>query len=183
MYAINLDFDPTTVGFDPREITKNSDGTFTVTRRFIHVEHQHDAGSSYSLEGYCPCLTDNVEISCGQFMDHKGRITYFANYITNGGAKQNNESRSFSNSMTDFLHPIGPGVFNRKYDTHIEDREQEKAASFLVSSVNDHPANLRAVVQEYFDKYHIVFGKSAPTSPEEDPFLPEAFRKMLGGQG
>ena len=180
MYTIELDVDPVTLGFDPKEVTKNADGTYTVTRRFIHAVHQHDAGGSYRLEGYCPCLTDDVEIFCYQVMDHKGRITYGANYITNGGARQNNESRSFSNSMTDFLHPIGPGVFNRKYDTHIEDREQEKAASFLVSSVNDHPANLRGVQKEYFEQYHIVFGQSAPTDPYHDPFLPEKFKQMLG---
>ena len=179
MYKINLDFDPTTVGFDPREITKNDDGTFTVTRRFIHATHHHDVGNTYyDIEAYCPCLTDNVEIYCYQHMDYKGRITYGANYTTNDGPGQTYESRNWNNRTCDYFNPISR--FNAMYDTHIEDREQEKAAAFCVSKINGHPNNINSSIQrEYFEQYHIVFGKSAPTSPQEDPFLPEAFKKML----
>ena len=67
MYELNLDFDPTTVGFDPREITNNGDGTYTVTRRFVHAYHRHSVGNAvYDVEAYCPCPTDNVEILCWQ---------------------------------------------------------------------------------------------------------------------
>lgn len=181
MYAINLDFDPTTVGFDPCEITKNEDNTYTVTRRFIHAEHYHDAGEYWSLEAYCPCLTDNVEIYCYQIVDYKGRMTYGVNYVTNDREKCSIQKRSFTNSMCDYMNPIGRGKFNSRYDTNIKDKEQEEAAAFCVSKVNGHPANItQSVVKEYFEKYRIVFGKAAPTSPEEDPFLPDEFKKMLG---
>ena len=184
MYAINLDFDPTTVGFDPHEVTKNEDGTYTVTRRFVHAQHHHDAGGTYyDIEAYCPCLTDNVEIYCYVWMDSKGRMNYGANYITNDGERCTNDRRSMNNSMTDFWHPIGPGMFNRKYDTHIEPgSENEKACAICVSSVNGHPNNIRNWQKDYFEKYHIVYQQSPPTSPKDDPFLPEAFKKMLGGQ-
>lgn len=179
MYTIELDVDPVTLGFDQREITRNADGIFTVTRRFVHAEHYHAADYSYSIEAYCPCLTDNVEIYCYVVSDYRGRTTYGISYVTNGGAKQNNEGRSMNNTRTDYMHPIGPGMFNRMYDTHIEDREQEKAASFCVSAVNDHPSNVRSYQDSYFKEHRIVFGKSAPTDPYNDPFLPEKFRKML----
>ena len=180
MYTIELDVDPVTLGFDPKEITKNENGTYTVTRRFIHAEHRHSSGSEYTLEAYCPCLTDNVEIYCYEYMDYRGRITYGANYITNGGERQTNEGRSLGNTMMNFWHPIGPDMFNRMYDTHIEDREQEHAAAKCVSLVNGHPNNIRSRQREYFEKNHIVFGKSSPSSPYEDPFLPEKFKQMLG---
>lgn len=185
MYAINLDFDPTTVGFDPREVTNNGDGTYTVTRRFVHAEHYFsNANTDYSIEAYCPCLTDNVEIYCYEMVDYRGRTTYGANYVTNGGERCTNDRRSMNNSMTDFWHPIGRGMFNRKYDTHMEEgSENELACSKCVSMVNGHPNNIRNWQKDYFERHHIVFGRSAPTSPEEDPFLPEAFKKMLGGQG
>ncbi len=186
MYAINLDFDPTTVGFDPHEVTKNGNGTYTVTRRFVHAEHYFsNANTDYSIEAYCPCLTDNVEIYCYEMVDYRGRTTYGANYVTNGGERCTNDRRSMNNSMTDFWHPIGSGMFNRKYDTHMEEgSDNERACSFCVSKVNGHPNNITSSLRkDYFEKHHIVFGKSAPTSPEEDPFLPEAFKKMLGGQG
>ena len=77
-----------------------------------------------------------------------------------------------------YWHPIT--MFNRMYDTHIEDKEQEKAASFCVSQVNRHPNNTDSQLQrDYFDKYHIVFQQSPPTSPHKDPFLPEKFKQML----
>ena len=181
MYTIELDVDPVTLGFDPKEVTKNADGTYTVTRRFIHVQHYHASDYNYSLEAYCPCLTDNVEIYCYEVMDYRGRISYGANYVTNGGERQTNERRSMNNSMTDFWHPIGPGLFNRKYDTHIEEMSKdEKAASFCVSTVNGHPNNISSFQREYFDEYHIVYGKSAPANPYDDPFLPEKFKQMLG---
>lgn len=70
----------TLVGFDAREINKNDDGTYTVTRRFIHAEHYHDVEYNCRVEAYCPCLTDNVEIYSYQIPDHKGRITYGVSY-------------------------------------------------------------------------------------------------------
>ncbi len=86
--------------------------------------------------------------------------------------------------MCDYMHPIGRGVFNRKYGTNIEDPDQEKAVSFCVGKINEHPNHIHSQIQrEYYEKYHIVFGRSAPSSPQEDPFLPEAFKKMLGGNG
>ena len=180
MYTIELDVDPVTLGFDPKEVTRNDDGTYIVTRRFVHAKRYNSSNSSYEIEAYCPCLTDNVEIYCYEVMDYRGRITYGVKYSTNGGAEQSNERRSWSNSIVDAWNPIGPGMFNRQYDTHIEaGSKQEKACSFCVSKVNDHPANISSCQAEYLREYHIVFGKSAPTSPYEDPFLPEKFKQML----
>lgn len=182
MYAINLDFDPTTVGFDPLEIKKNDDGTYNVTRRFIHVIRRNNIDYNYySLEAYCPCLTDDAVILCYQFNDSKGRLTYGVSYSTNDGEKYEKETRNYSKSIVDYWYPIGKGMVNRKYDTHINDPEQEKSVSFCISMVNDHPNNIsKSRIQEYFEEYHIVFGKCPPTSPEEDPFLPDEFKKLIG---
>ena len=184
MYEINLDFDPVTVGFDPREITKNDDGTYTVTRRFVHCHHNHNVGNAYyDVEAYCPCYTDNVEIYCYQYMDYKGRIYYGSNYVTNDGPHQTYESKNWNNRTCDYFHPICR--FNRMYDTHIEDSEQEKSAAFCVSCVNRSPNEMDSQrIKQYFKDYHIVYGKnaSAPSSPQEDPFLPEEFKKMLNGE-
>ena len=180
MYTIELDTDPVELGFDPKEITRKEDGTFTVTRRFVHVQHSNMIGRGYDIEAYCPCLTDNVEIYCYEIMDHKGRTTYGANYTTNDSKGCSNDRRSLNNSMMDFWHPLGRGVFNRKYDTHIEEMsEQERNCSICVSKVNSPPNNIQLSQEADFEKYHIVYGKSAPTNPYEDPFLPEKFKQML----
>ena len=84
-----------------------------------------------------------------------------------------------NNTRIDYMHPIGPSMFNRMYDAHIDDRDQEKATSFCVAAVNDHPNNISSYQQKYFNEHHIGFGKSAPTDPYSDPFLPEKFKKML----
>lgn len=182
MYELNLDFDPTTVGFDPREITNNGDGTYTVTRRFVHAQHHHDVGQMYyDIEAYCPCLTDNVEIYCYEYMDYKGRMTYGISYFTNDGETQNIEGRTLNNSKMDYMYPIGPGLFNRKYDTNIEDKEDERRVGICVAMINGHPNNIDP--QALFKNNKIVVGKSAPSSPQEDPFLPEAFKKMLSANG
>ena len=181
MYTIELDVDPVTLGFDPKEVTKKADGTYTVTRRFIHAKHYHASNYNFTLEAYCPCLTDNVEIYTYEVMDYKGRITYGITYTTNDQPEYNTEGRSLNNSKMDYMHPLGYGLFNRKYDTHIEERsKEEKAASFCVSTVHDHPANVQSFQREYFKEHHIVYGKSAPTNPYDDPFLPEKFKQMLG---
>ena len=180
MYAINLDFDPTTVGFDQREITNNYDGTYTVKRLFVHAQHFHASNYNYDIQAYCPCITDNVEIYCYQVDDYKGRTKYGVSYITNDREKYSTEGGSLTNSRIDYMHPIGTGVFNKKFDTHIENSKEEQAVAFCVSIVNGHPDNItRDLEKEYYEKYHIVFSKAAPTSPQEDPFLPEAFKKML----
>jgi len=181
MYEINLDFDPTTVGFDPLEITQNSDGTYTVTRRFVWVTRRTTAfaGDFYSLEAYCPSLTDNVTILCYQITDHKGRTEYGVKYWTNDNDECCTERRSLSNSIMNYWYPIGAGRFNRSYDTNMNEK-QETAAAFCVSKLNGHPNNINSVLEKYFKEHHIVFGKSAPTSPEEDPFLPDEFKKMIG---
>jgi len=134
----------------------------------------------YSIEAYCPCLTDNVEIYCYVLADYRGRTTYGISYVTNDGPKQNNEGRSLNNSRMNYMHPIGRGMFNRMYDTHIEElSQQEKVAGICVSVVNGHPNNISMYKDQYFKEHHIVFGKSAPTNPYEDPFLPEKFKQML----
>ncbi len=68
-------------------------------------------------------------------------------------------------------------MFNRQYDTNIEDPSQEEAAAFCVSTINSHPSTYDA--RKYFEKYHIVYQQSPPTSPHKDPFLPEKFKQML----
>lgn len=181
MYTIELDVDPVTLGFDPKEITRKEDGTYIVTRRFVHIRHYHDAESYYSIEAYCPCLTDNVEIYCYVLGGpYRRRETYGANYVTNDGEQCTNDRSSLNNSMMNYWYPLGPGRFNRQYDTHIEDRLQEEAAALCVSTINGHPNNIDSSLQrDYYEKYHIVFGKGAPSNPYEDPFLPEKFRQML----
>ena len=180
VYTIELDVDPVTLGFDPKEVTRKEDGTYVVTRRFVHAVHRYSNiyGNSYELEAYCPCSTDNVVILTYEIVDTKGRTTYGTSYWLNGQERRDYESRSLNNSMMNYWHPIT--IFNRMYDTHIEDKEQEKAASFCVSQVNRHPNNTNSQLQrDYFDKYHIVFQQSPPTSPQKDPFLPEKFKQML----
>lgn len=188
MYAINLDFDPTTVGFDPHEVTKNANGTYTVTRRFVHAVHRYTnnpSGTSYEIEAYCPCFTDNVVIVAYEIVGYEGRNTIGVRYWTNDDKDGVDvERRSMNNSLTDYWHPVGAGLFNRKYDTHmVPGSDNEKACSFCVSKVNGHPNNITSSLQrDYFEKYHIAFQQSPPSSPKDDPFLPEAFKKMLGGQ-
>ena len=180
MYTIELDVDPVTLGFDPKEVTRKEDGTYVVTRRFVHVQHSNMIGRGYDIEAYCPCLTDNVEIYCYEMMDHKGRMTYGANYVTNNGEHYTYDRRSLNNSMMDFWHPLGPGVFNKKYDTHIEKMsQQERNCSICVSKVNGNPSNLQSSQKSDFEQYQIVYGRSAPTNPYDDPFLPEKFKQML----
>lgn len=183
MYTIELDVDPVTLGFDPKEVTKNADGTYTVTRRFIHAVHRYlnqISYDSYEIEGYCPCLTDNVTVLSYEILDSKGRTTYGVTYQTNDREKYNTEGRSLSNSRMNYMHPLGRGMFNRQYDTNIEDPHQEEAAAFCVSTVNGHPSNIENFQREYFEKYHIVYQKSPPSNPYDDPFLPEKFKQMLG---
>ena len=92
MYTIELDTVPVELGFAPPQGSyPNAEGTFTVTRRFVHAQHYHSANYNYNLEAYCPCLTDNVEIYCYVTTDYRGRITYGISYVTNDSPKQNNE--------------------------------------------------------------------------------------------
>ena len=180
MYTIELDVDPVTLGFDPKEITRKEDGTYIVTRRFIHAVHRYSNNIScdyYEMQAYCPCLTDNVTVLSYEIIDSKGRTTYGVTYQVNDREKYNTEGRSLTNSRMNYMHPLG--MFNRQYDTHIEDRIQEEAAAFCVSTVNSHPSTYEHFVREYYDKYHIVYQKSPPSNPYEDPFLPEKFRQML----
>lgn len=180
MYELNLDFDPTTVGFDPREITNNGDGTYTVTRRFVHAYHRHSVGNAvYDIEAYCPCPTDNVEIYCWQYLDYKGRMNYGVKYYVNDGAEQSYEHRSLNNSISKYFCPAG--IFNKVYGTRIDTLEDENRAGICVGDINLNPNNIDP--QRRFKEKKIVFGKDAPTSPQDDPFLPEAFKKMLGGNG
>lgn len=181
MYEINLDFDPTTVGFDSREIRKNDDNTYTVSRRFVHVVNRKSSWGDYAeYEAYCPCLTDDVEILFYQISDYKGRMTYGVSHWTNGGERQNDvESRHMSNAFSRRMCPLGKGEFNCLFDTHIDDYEQEQIASRCVSFVHNHPNNINNLAKDYYEKHHIVFGKSAPSSPQEDPFLPDKFKRMI----
>ena len=182
MYTIELDIDPVTLGFDSKEITRKQDGTYVVTRRFIHAVRRYSNNLSYDyyeIQAYCPCLTDDVVVLSYEIIDSKGRTTYGVKYWTNDREEYNTEGRSLSNSRMNYMYPIGTGMFNRQYDTHIEDPEQEKAAAFCVSTVNGHPANIEPVRKEYLEKYHIVFYKSPPSDPYHDPFLPEKFKQML----
>lgn len=58
------------------------------------------------------------------------------------------------------MHPIGTGVFNKKFDTHIENSKEEQAVAFYCSIVNGHPDNItRDLEKEYYEKYHIVLVK------------------------
>ena len=183
MYTIELDVDPVTLGFAPKEITRKPDGTYVVTRRFIYAVHRYLNQLSYDsweIEAYCPCLTDEVDVACYEIIDSKGRSTYGVTYVTNGREKYNTESRSLSNSMMNYWHPIGAGMFNRQYDTHIEENsQQERACSRCVSKINSHPSNIQNFQRKDFEEFHIVYQQSPPSSPYEDPFLPEKFKQRL----
>ena len=180
MYEINLDFDPTTVGFDPREITNNGDGTYTVMRRFVHAYHRHWVGdSTYDIEAYCSCLTDDITIFCYEVLEFSGKMSYGVKYYLNDEPERAYERRSLSGSITNYFFPAG--MFNRVYGTNIEDKKEETRAGICVTTLNGHPNNINP--QYLFKNHKIVFGRSAPSSPQEDPFLPEAFKKMLGGNG
>lgn len=182
MYTIELDVDPVTLGFDPKEVTRKEDGTYVVTRRFIHAVRRYSNilnGDYYEIEAYCPCLTDNVVVLSYEIIDSKGRTTYGVKYWTNDREEYTTEGRSLSNSRMNYMHPLGRGMFNRQYDTHIEDPMQEEAAAFCVSTINSHPSTYEYQVKKYFEKYHIVYQKSPPSNPYDDPFLPEKFKQML----
>ena len=181
MYAINLDFDPTTVGFKPAEISKNEDGTYTVTRRFVDAVHRDNVNYNYyELKAYCPCSTDELAISCFRYTDSKMRMYFGVSYSLNGGEQYSTETKNWSNNIVDYWNPIGPGMVNKKYGTHIEDYEEEKAIGFMLSMINGHPNNINErQIREYYEKYHIVFNQYSPDSPEKDPFLPVDFRKMI----
>lgn len=183
MYAINLDFDPVTVGFDPREIKKNNDGTFTVNRTFCVVSKYNSFDNGDLFEAYSACQTYEmqVQVHCCEMM-YSGRKEYSVGYKINDGEQKSYETRNFGN-IVDWWHPMAPGQFNRKYGTNFDDEICTRAA-FCVGYVNDHPNMVASkdVEKLFEEKKIIISGKFInPTAPEEDPFLPEAFKKMLVG--
>ena len=162
MYTIELDVDPVTLGFDPKEVSRKNDGTFVVTRKFFRVA-VWDPYSDLGGEAWCPC---SHEITDGANWSHGGH------YWVDDGPEQTYGRNRVIN------HLVGERASDR-YGVKLTAEEENniKYASFCATK---YPNDLRNHYPRYIREGAKIRLGSPPNDPYHDPFLPEKFKQMLG---
>lgn len=162
MYKIELDVDPVTLGFDPKEVKKLDDGTYVVERKQFVVVVWDPYNDDIGGEAWCPC---SHEIFNGANWSHGGH------YMVDGGDYQNyGRSR-----VIDYLTRKASWCYGVQLS-----EEEEKDILKTSALVCGHAPSRQMHYKDYIKQGYKCRLGNPPSDPYHDPFLPEKFKKMLG---
>ena len=162
MYTIELDTDPVELGFDPKEVKKNADGTYVVERKQYRVSVYAPFDPNMGRDAWCPCSHDIFD-GCNW--------SYGGHYYVDGGPEQTYGK----NRVIDHLMLTPP---SRRYGVDLTSEEEawiKAACAVAYDNVN----NARRNYEDYINRGLKIRIGEAPKDPYSDPFLPEKFKKML----
>ena len=162
MYTIELDTDPVELGFDPKEVKKNADGTYVVERKQYRVSVYAPFDPNMGRDAWCPCSHDIFD-GCNW--------SYGGHYYVDGGPEQTYGK----NRVIDHLMLTPP---SRRYGVDLT-AEEEKWIGAACAVAYDNVNNARRNYEDYINRGLKIRIGEAPKDPYSDPFLPEKFKKML----
>lgn len=164
MYTIEFDdVDPTTLGFDAKEVKRKDDGTYVVERKQYRVSVYAPFDANMGRDAWCPCSHDIFD-GCNW--------SYGGHYYVDGGAEQNYSK----GRVIDHLMLTQP---SRRYGVDLT-ADEEKDIKAACAVAYDNVNNARRNYQGYLKEGRKIRLGTAPEDPYHDPFLPEKFIKMLG---
>ena len=163
MYTIELDVDPVTLGFDPKEISRKDDGTYVVTRKFFRVFVWDPSDSAIGGRAWCPCSYEIV---------NQANWSGGGSYSVDGGSEQSYGR----NHVIDYLTAYG---LSGRYGVQFS-QEDERNVGKTCAPVCGHAPGRQRFYKDYINQGYKCRLGTPPDDPYHDPFLPEKFKQMLG---